>query len=99
MKFLLDENQSPAIVDLLAEAGHDAVHVRDLDMKGSPDVAVLAAASAADRVVKCMHTSRIGVCRLVPVRPQLCAKHQLNGMIQHETTSAGHALSRLRTRR
>ena len=51
MKFLLDENQSPAIVDLLAEAGHDAVHVRDLDMKGSPDVAVLAAASAADRVV------------------------------------------------
>lgn len=51
MKFLLDENQSPAIVGLLAEAGHDAVHVRDLDMKGSPDVAVLAAASAADRVV------------------------------------------------
>lgn len=51
MKFLLDENRSPAIVELLAEAGHDAVHVRDLDMKGSPDVAVLAAASAVDRVV------------------------------------------------
>ena len=51
MKFLLDENQSPAIVDLLAEAGHDAVHVHDLDMTGSPDVAVLAAASAADSVV------------------------------------------------
>ncbi|MEX2627870.1 MAG: DUF5615 family PIN-like protein [Ilumatobacteraceae bacterium] len=51
MRFLLDENQSPAIVGLLVEAGHDVVHVRDLDMRGSPDVAVLAAASAADRVV------------------------------------------------
>jgi predicted nuclease of predicted toxin-antitoxin system len=51
VKFLLDEKQSPNIADLLAEAGHDAVHVRDLDMKGSPDVAVLATARGDDRVV------------------------------------------------
>jgi predicted nuclease of predicted toxin-antitoxin system len=51
VKFLLDENQSPNIADLLAEAGHDAVHVRDLDMEGSPDVDVLAAARGEHRVV------------------------------------------------
>jgi len=43
VKFLLDENQSPLIADLLAEAGHDAIHLRDLDMRTSPDADVLAA--------------------------------------------------------
>jgi hypothetical protein len=43
--------QSPNIADLLAEAGHDAVHVRDLDMEGSPDVDVLATARGEHRVV------------------------------------------------
>lgn len=51
MKFLLDENQSPLIADLLAEAGHDAVHVRDIDLRTSPDEKVLAAARNSGRVV------------------------------------------------
>ena len=51
MRFLLDENQSPRIADRLAEAGHDAVHVRDLDLRTSPDDEVLAAAHEAGRVV------------------------------------------------
>ena len=37
MKFLLDENQSPRIAVLLVEAGHDAIHVRDIDLRTSPD--------------------------------------------------------------
>lgn len=51
MKFLLDENQSPRIADLLGEAGHDAVHVRDIDLRTSPDDEVLAAAHEAGRVI------------------------------------------------
>ena len=51
MRFLLDENQSPRIADLLVEAGHDAIHVRDLDLRTSPDADVLAAAREGGRVI------------------------------------------------
>ena len=51
MKFLLDENQSPRIAEVLAEAGHDVVHVRDIGLGTSPDEQVLDAAREADRVV------------------------------------------------
>jgi len=51
VKFLLDENQSPRIADLLVDAGHDAIHVRDIDLRTSPDEHVLAAALDAGRVI------------------------------------------------
>lgn len=51
MKFLLDENQSPRIAEHLVAEGHDTVHVRDLDMRTSPDEDVLAAALDAGRVL------------------------------------------------
>ena len=51
MKFLLDENQSPRIAELMVEAGHDAIDVRDLDLRTSPDAEVLAAAREAGRVI------------------------------------------------
>ena len=51
MNFLLDENQSPRIADILVEAGHDTIHVRDMDLRNSPDGAVLAAALATGRVL------------------------------------------------
>ena len=51
MRFLLDENQSPRVADHLAEAGHDVVHVRDLDMRTSPDADILEVAREDDRVV------------------------------------------------
>lgn len=51
MRFLLDQNLSPALVDRLAEAGHDAVHVRDLDMSRSPDEEVMSTATADERVL------------------------------------------------
>lgn len=51
MKFLLDENQSPLIADLLAEAGHDTVHVRDINLRTSSDEKVLVAARNSGRVV------------------------------------------------
>lgn len=51
MKFLLDQNVSPALVGLLADADHLADHVRDLGMREAPDDVVLAAARDADAVL------------------------------------------------
>jgi predicted nuclease of predicted toxin-antitoxin system len=51
VRFLLDQNQSPRIVGLLTEAGHDAIHVRDIDLGTSADEEVLAAAYEARRVI------------------------------------------------
>ena len=51
MKFLLDQNVSPALVGLLADADHLAEHVRDLGMREAPDDVVLAAARDADAVL------------------------------------------------
>jgi len=36
MRFLLDQNLSPALVTLLDEAGHDTVHVRDRGLSRAP---------------------------------------------------------------
>ena len=51
MKFLLDQNVSPALVGLLADADHLAEHVRDLGMREAPDDVVLAAARDAGAVL------------------------------------------------
>lgn len=51
MRFLVDENLSPRLADNLAGQGHDAVHVRDLDLAHADDLAVLAYARSDDRVV------------------------------------------------
>lgn len=51
MRFLLDQNASPALVGLLADAGHDAEHVGDLGMSEAPDDEVLAAAKNAGAVL------------------------------------------------
>lgn len=49
MKFLLDENLSPVLRDLLAESGHDVIHVRDLQMAGSTDEEVIVQAATLGR--------------------------------------------------
>lgn len=51
MKFLLDQNVSPALVGLLADADHLAEHVRDLGLREARDDVVLAAARDADAVL------------------------------------------------
>ena len=51
MKFLLDQNVSPALVDLLADADHLVEHVRDLGMREAPDDVVLTAAKDAGAVL------------------------------------------------
>lgn len=51
MRFLLDENLSPRVCDLLISAGHDATHVRDHGLTGAKDRRVLAGAAADGRVL------------------------------------------------
>lgn len=59
MRFLLDQNLSPLLTDLLAQQGHDAVHVRELGMSRSSDADIMAVALAEDRIVISSDTDRL----------------------------------------
>jgi predicted nuclease of predicted toxin-antitoxin system len=51
VKFLVDENLSPRLAELLIKSGHDAVHVRDLDAAGAPDTDIVSLAVRDERVI------------------------------------------------
>ncbi|MEV4069681.1 DUF5615 family PIN-like protein [Nonomuraea fuscirosea] len=51
MNFLVDENLSPRVAELLAKAGHDAVHVRDLQATSAPDTTIMQLAAADGRTI------------------------------------------------
>ncbi len=51
MRFLVDENLSPHVAAGLTNAGHDAVHVRDLGLTSATDSAIVDAARADGRVI------------------------------------------------
>ncbi|MFD4180066.1 DUF5615 family PIN-like protein [Rhodococcus sp. NPDC058481] len=51
VKFLVDENLSPKVAGLLRDAGYDAVHVFDADLRGGNNDQVLARATADGRTL------------------------------------------------
>lgn len=51
MRFLVDNALSPVLAQRLSNAGHDAVHVRDLKLQSADDDRVLALAEQEDRVL------------------------------------------------
>ncbi|MDQ3772634.1 MAG: DUF5615 family PIN-like protein [Actinomycetota bacterium] len=51
MRWLLDNNLSVQLVDLLSEAGHDVAHVRSYGMQSASDQEVLERARQEDRVL------------------------------------------------
>jgi predicted nuclease of predicted toxin-antitoxin system len=51
VRFLIDQNLSPLLAQALGEAGHDAVHVRDIGLASADDAAVLAAAREDARIL------------------------------------------------
>jgi predicted nuclease of predicted toxin-antitoxin system len=51
MRFLLDQNLSPRLGALLAQVGHDVIHVRDIDLAQATDEIVIAKAEQEGRVL------------------------------------------------
>ncbi len=51
MKFLADENISPTSVDYLRRLGFDAIHVREVGLKGKSDEEIMDYASKENRIL------------------------------------------------
>ena len=51
MRFLIDNVLSPALAELLRNAGHTAVQVRDLGLRAADDLTIFERAAADDLVV------------------------------------------------
>ncbi len=49
MRFLIDNALSPQLAELLCQADHDAVHVRDFDMQDASDEAIFELAQKEHR--------------------------------------------------
>lgn len=51
MRFLLDQNLSPTLINLLTEGGHDSVHTRGIGLSRATDEVVMAAAAEDGRII------------------------------------------------
>ena len=51
MRFLVDNALSPALATLLTQAGHDALHVRTIELQRAEDIVIFDKAAAEDRIV------------------------------------------------
>jgi predicted nuclease of predicted toxin-antitoxin system len=51
MRFLVDNPLSPVLATLLTRAGHDALHVRTIELQRAEDVVIFDRAAAEERIV------------------------------------------------
>ena len=51
MRFLIDNALSPALAALLQQAGHDAIHVRELGLQHADDEVIFERAATEHRIV------------------------------------------------
>lgn len=56
MRFLIDSNLPPALAAALREAGHDAVHTREVELTHAKDEAIFEFAREQDRVIVSLDT-------------------------------------------
>lgn len=71
MRFLIDNALSPVVAAGLGEAGHEAVHVRDYELREAEDVVIFERAAREGRVVISADTDlgRSWRCARRPRRP------------------------------
>jgi predicted nuclease of predicted toxin-antitoxin system len=51
MRFLIDNALSPVLATLLSRAGHDALHVRTIELQRAEDIVIFDKAAAEDRIL------------------------------------------------
>lgn len=51
MRFLVDNALSPVLATLLSQAGHDALHVRTIELQRAEDIVIFDRAAAEDRIL------------------------------------------------
>jgi predicted nuclease of predicted toxin-antitoxin system len=51
VRFLVDQNLSPLVAKLLRDAGHDAIHTREIGMATSDDASIFDRAATEDRTI------------------------------------------------
>lgn len=51
MKFLIDQNRSPRLAELLCGDGHDAVHTLQLGLERAPDEELIEVAALQERII------------------------------------------------
>jgi len=51
MRFLVDNPVSPLVADMLRQAGHDAVHVREYRLQAAADAVIFERASEENRII------------------------------------------------
>ena len=51
VNYVVDANLSPRLAELLRDAGHDAVHVRDIGLRTASDNEIIDYAISTDRIV------------------------------------------------
>lgn len=51
MKFIIDNPLSPSVAEYLRQAGHDAIHVRDLGLQAATDDEIFERAQREERIV------------------------------------------------
>jgi predicted nuclease of predicted toxin-antitoxin system len=51
VRFLVDQNRSPLLAELLRQSGHDAVYTEDIGLERAEDDEVLRIAQEQDRIV------------------------------------------------
>ena len=61
MRFLVENAVSPVVATLLTRAGHDALHVRTIELQRAEDIVIFDRAAAEDRIIVTADTD-FGAC-------------------------------------
>lgn len=82
MRFLVDNALSPVLATLLKQAGHDALHVRALELHRSEDILIFERAASEDRILVSAEPSVIQFRGPGSRKPDTLARTLLSNLAQ-----------------